>query len=210
MNPKDEEKLRSLLGPEFSDAEVAEFLREDPQFAESTDQLSRYLLPMQQDEIPELASDFTVRVMERLEAPSAWARFRERWLSLPRLAAASALAASLVGVLYVGYFRESTLGPALSVREALGPEGQKVYFVRFALRRPGAREVAVAGDFNQWTPAVLTPSSDEDGGFSVEVPLAEGSYSYAFVVDGKQWVPDPAADRWVEDGFGQRNSVINL
>ncbi len=207
---EDEKKLRELLGPEFSDEEIAAALREEPELGEGAEALAKRLQGATRGEIPPLPADFTARVMERLDAPGLWERLRGRWLSFPRLAAASALAAGLAGVLYIGYFREPAMGPPLSVREALGPEGQKVYFVRFALRQPGAKQVAVAGDFNQWTPSVLAPSADAEGVFTVEVPLAEGTYSYAFVVDGKRWVADPAADRWVEDGFGQRNSVINL
>jgi len=204
-----EQKLRELLGPEFSDEEIAALLREEPELGEGLEGFAARWQALR-GEIPPLPADFTARVMERLEAPGLWERFRARWLSLPRLAAAGALAAGLAGVLYLGYFREPALGPPLSVREAAGPEGRKVYFVRFALRQPGAKQVAVAGDFNQWTLAALAPSAEGEGLFTVEVPLAEGTYSYAFVVDGRRWIPDPAADRWVDDGFGQRNSVINL
>lgn len=204
-----EKELRELLGSEFSDEEIAEVLREEPELGEGLEVFSARWQALRR-EVPPLTADFTARVMARLEAPGLWERFCARWLSLPRLAAAGALAAGLVGVLYLGYFREPVLGPPLSVREAAGPEGRKVYFVRFALRQPGAKQVAVAGDFNQWNPAVLAPSAEGEGLFTVEVPLAEGTYSYAFVVDGRRWVPDPAADRWVDDGFGQRNSVINL
>lgn len=207
---RDEKKLRELLGPEFSDDEIAAVLREEPELGEGAELLAARLQGAARGETTGLSADFTARVMERLEAPGLRERRRERWFSFPRLAAATALAAGLAGILYIGYFREPALGPPLSVREALGPEGQKVYFVRFALRRPGAKQVALAGDFNQWSPAALAPSADAEGVFTVEVPLAEGTYSYAFVVDGKRWVADPAADRWVEDGFGQRNSVINL
>lgn len=204
-----EKKLRELLGPEFSDEEISEILREEPGLGEGIEGFAARWQSLRR-EVPPLPADFTARVMRRLESPTLWERFRVRWLSFPRLAAAGALAAGLVGILYLGYFREPALGPPLSVHEVLGPEGQKVYFVRFVLRQPGAKQVSVAGDFNQWTPAALTPSAEAEGLFTVEVPLAEGTYGYAFVVDGRSWVPDPAADRWVDDGFGQRNSVINL
>ncbi len=202
-------QLRGLLGPEFSEEEIAALLREEPGLGEGLEGFAARWRSLRR-EVPSLPADFTVRVMDRLEAPGLWERFRARWLSVPRLAAAGALAAGLAGVLYLGYFREPVLGPPLSVREAAGPEGQKVYFVRFALRQPGAKQVAVAGDFNQWNPAALAPVAEGEGLFTVEVPLTEGTYSYAFVVDGKRWVADPSADRWVDDGFGQRNSVINL
>jgi hypothetical protein len=40
--------------------------------------------------------------------------------------------------------------------------------------------------------------------------MEEGTYTYAFLVDGKKWIPDPAVSRKVADGFGNVNSLINL
>jgi hypothetical protein len=31
-----------------------------------------------------------------------------------------------------------------------------------------------------------------------------------FVLDGKEWVPDPNALRYVNDGFGNRNSILEI
>ena len=210
MKKENENKLRELLGEEISPEEIAEILREEPELPDAAGPLLELLRRGQPDAIPELRADFTARVMERIEADGKAERLRPRWRLVPLFATASAIAAAFTLFFYFGNFREPSLGTPLSVREAQGPDRQKVFFVRFALKQPGAKQVAVAGDFNQWNPAPLTASADEAGVFTVEMPLAEGTYSYNFVVDGQRWIPDPAADRWVEDGFGQRNSVINL
>jgi 1,4-alpha-glucan branching enzyme len=81
-------------------------------------------------------------------------------------------------------------------------------FVRFVLYAPGAKRVAVAGTFNQWdqTTAPLVPAGT-GGVWSTTLALPVGQHQYAFVVDGRRWVADPAAPA-VDDGFGRRNSVL--
>jgi hypothetical protein len=78
--------------------------------------------------------------------------------------------------------------------------------VRFTLRAPGARQVAVVGDFNRWDPAA-TPLARGTGAWEVEVPLAPGRHAYAFVVDGSRWVLDPAAPSERDPDFGRPRSV---
>ncbi len=83
-----------------------------------------------------------------------------------------------------------------------------VVFVRFVLYAPGAKRVAVAGTFNQWdqTAAPLVPAGT-GGVWSTTLALPVGQHQYAFVVDGRRWIADPAAPA-VDDGFGRRNSVL--
>jgi hypothetical protein len=93
---------------------------------------------------------------------------------------------------------------AVAVRDA----SPNVVFVRFVLYAPGAKRVAVAGTFNQWdqTAAPLVPAGT-GGVWSTTLALPVGQHQYAFVVDGRRWVADPAAPA-VDDGFGRRNSVL--
>jgi hypothetical protein len=44
--------------------------------------------------------------------------------------------------------------------------------------------------------------------WAIELSLPPGRHVYAFVVDGREWVPDAAAARAPEDEFGRPNSVI--
>jgi 1,4-alpha-glucan branching enzyme len=83
--------------------------------------------------------------------------------------------------------------------------------VRFTLRAPKASSVVVVGDFNGWSKS-STPLTDEDGDgiWTVSVPLEPGIYQYNFLVDGKEWRSDPAADGRRRDGFGGYNSVLRI
>jgi len=85
--------------------------------------------------------------------------------------------------------------------------GDSVY-VRFVLYAPAAQRVAVAGTFNQWDQNASPLARVGAGGvWAITLSLPQGHHQYAFVVDGAQWVPDPAAPG-VDDGFGRRNSMV--
>ncbi len=89
----------------------------------------------------------------------------------------------------------------------LSAEGVTV-FVQFRLHAPEASEVRLAGSFTEWEPLHrLHPAGD--GMWSVMVPMDPGIHDYAFVLDGTEWTPDPAAPR-VDDGFGGENSRLAL
>lgn len=78
----------------------------------------------------------------------------------------------------------------------------------FSLAAPRASSVALAGSFNQWDPSRHPLSGpDRNGTWTVTVPLAPGRYEYLFVINGSQWVADPAA-LTTDDGMGGRNSLI--
>jgi 1,4-alpha-glucan branching enzyme len=82
--------------------------------------------------------------------------------------------------------------------------------VRFVLPARGAKRVALAGDFNGWrTDDVLLRDERGDGVFSATVALPPGRHSYLFWVDGR-WQEDPAASASLPDGFGRRNSILEL
>jgi 1,4-alpha-glucan branching enzyme len=82
--------------------------------------------------------------------------------------------------------------------------------VRFVIEAKGARKVALAGDFNDWSPeSTLLEGPDAAGNFVATVPLAQGDHEYMFVVDGA-WVTDPRAAERRPDGFGRQNAVLRL
>ena len=81
--------------------------------------------------------------------------------------------------------------------------------VKFVLVAPQAARVSLVGDFNRWDPAATPMQRTPTGGtWSVVVPLSAGRHEYAFVVDGKQWLPDPSAPLAPVDGLGAPNSVV--
>jgi hypothetical protein len=83
--------------------------------------------------------------------------------------------------------------------------------IQFVLAAPGASRVSLVGDFNGWDSAStpLRPVGAA-GVWSVEVPLPPGRHEYAFLIDGREWRPDPAAPRALANEYGPPNSVITV
>jgi chromosome partitioning protein len=82
--------------------------------------------------------------------------------------------------------------------------------VVFAAHFEKARNVLLAGDFNNWTPQA-TPMicGERPGDWRKILPLPPGRYKYRLVVDGK-WVTDPN-NRIVEaNQFGEMDNVIEV
>jgi predicted carbohydrate-binding protein with CBM48 len=162
---------------------------------------------------------FDARVMAevRRATPAVWRRAL-RWWTEPRplrvsplagLACAAGVAALLVVELVL--LRPTPPSPIHEAAAAsvVIPAEPGTEMVQFVLVAPQASTVSVVGDFNDWDPS-RTPLRAEAaaGVWSVNVPLRSGQHQYAFVVNGKEWRPDPAAPRAVTDDFGSPNSVI--
>ena len=82
--------------------------------------------------------------------------------------------------------------------------------VLFQLPAPTAREVTIVGSFNDWKPDRTRLSGpDENGMWHTSVKLPKGTHHYKFLVD-EAWVIDPENPKIVEDGFGGRNSVLEI
>lgn len=71
-----------------------------------------------------------------------------------------------------------------------------------------AREVILAGSFNEWNEKKLRMIKTKDG-WKLPMFLKEGSHTYKFIVDGK-WYTDPDNLKQRDDGFGNINSVLDL
>lgn len=83
--------------------------------------------------------------------------------------------------------------------------------VLFRYRNSDAKKVCVVGDFNDWSPMVDPMTDDNsDGEWTLFYPLAPGTYAYKFLVDGKNWVPDPSNPLSEPDGFNGRNSIVKV
>jgi len=88
---------------------------------------------------------------------------------------------------------------------------QEPVLVQFVFSAPGARSVAVAGDFNGWEPdAFLLRDDDGDGVWTGLFPVPRGIHKYMFIVDGDRWVTDPYATAYVDDGFGGKNALLEI
>ncbi len=90
----------------------------------------------------------------------------------------------------------------------LGPVAITEILVEFSLDAPGATTVAVAGDFSGWESIFILDDADGDGIWTGRIPITPGVHQYMFVIDGTEWVTDPRAQRYSDDGFGNRNAVL--
>ena len=77
----------------------------------------------------------------------------------------------------------------------------------FSLKAPEAREVCVAGSFNDW--ALVPLSSDPAGTWTCSMDLDAGEYEYRFFVDGVWW-DDPMNEMRRGNEFGTQNCVLNV
>lgn len=69
-----------------------------------------------------------------------------------------------------------------------------------------ARRVMVAGSFNDWKDNELALRKTGTG-WELPLYLAEGTYTYRFIVDGR-WMADPGNPQKAPNEFGEYNSII--
>jgi 1,4-alpha-glucan branching enzyme len=79
--------------------------------------------------------------------------------------------------------------------------------ISLELIKPDAKNVCVAGSFNEWQPEKAPLCSLGNGRWAGKLAVKPGRHEYLFVVDG-QWLPDPNAKESVQNPFGGRNSVL--
>lgn len=136
------------------------------------------------------------RVLQELAGRSArrglWARIRAFFVQpVPRWALVGAACALLLGFA-LGRFTSPKPIPSFTSN-------------LFVIAAPGARAVAVVGDFSAWQPLSLY-DHDGDGIWTAIIPLPPGRYEYAFLVDGKWVGQDPLAQEYLRT-FGEYVSV---
>ena len=79
----------------------------------------------------------------------------------------------------------------------------------FSLDAPQAKEVFLAGDFNDWNKEKHPLKKNAKEVWEKTAMLFPGRYEYKFLVDG-QWESDPENHQTCRNCFGTRNSVINV
>ena len=137
--------------------------------------------------------------------------------SRPQWRAPLALAATFLLGIGVGQwsagesFSEDARAPSV-LAEATLPLGDSDASVpvRLVLYAPEADQVAVAGTFNDWNAGEMRLEKTEEGLFHAVIHLPHGRHEYMFVLDGQRWVTDPTASLAVNDGFGNRNAVLEI
>ena len=98
----------------------------------------------------------------------------------------------------------------VAVVTLLGAGSASATPVTFRFQPPGAAQsVSLAGSFNDWSTSAA-PLADRGGVWEATIELAPGSYQYKFVVNGNQWLTDESAKSFADDGFGGKNSVVEV
>ena len=162
------------------------------------------------------------RLMDAIRAEPVPARrgrlsllFEPHRFSLPPIATV-AMAAGLVGIGVLGglaIHRDGRLPIERAPRVGVGyprlPESVSPRAIKFVLVAPKAAHVSLVGDFNGWD-ASRNPMTAQgtDGTWTVFVPLQPGLHTYSFVVDGTNFVADPAAPIAPDDGYGHKSSLV--
>jgi hypothetical protein len=72
-----------------------------------------------------------------------------------------------------------------------------------------AREIYIAGSFNNWDPRARRLARQRNGKWTATLSLAPGRYEYRLVVDGK-WQEDSGAAKFAANPFGGFNSIIEV
>src|SRR5215467_4438305 len=85
----------------------------------------------------------------------------------------------------------------------------KINRISLELVKPDAKQVCVAGSFNEWKPDTTPLTQKGNGRWVGDLAIKPGRHEYLFVVDG-QWMPDPNARESVQNPFGGRNSILGV
>lgn len=88
--------------------------------------------------------------------------------------------------------------------------------VAVSTRAPQAKEVFVAGTFNDWNPRSHPLAPVGDGQWRLSLDLPAGLYEYKFIIDG-QWCCETGCDKpydgcsgCVANQFGTMNRVLDV
>lgn len=156
------------------------------------------------------------RVMAEIEALPAPGVLRRAvdWFLRPHAVRISpmtvGLAAAAVAMLTLlpaeSPLRESPHAPGTPAVIEASREAMVV--VEFRVEATGARSVAIAGDFTGWRADQEMEDLNGDGVWTGRVAIRPGVYAYMFVIDGSEWIADPNAERYLDDGFGKQNAVL--
>lgn len=84
--------------------------------------------------------------------------------------------------------------------------GSSVTFEFFA---PEARQVTLAGTFNNWNTAETVLKKEKSGRWKVEVALPPGRYEYRYLVDGS-WQNDQRPVACVKNAYGSSNCILEV
>jgi 1,4-alpha-glucan branching enzyme len=143
----------------------------------------------------EVSDNFTKEILEKL--PEQPRKNLIRTTNYTGLRWAIAIASFVIIVLGIYFINMNNLNNI------------KLAIVSFEVNAPEAQSVSIAGDFNNWD-CNKTKLINHNGTWKITLNLKPGHYQYMFVIDGKKWAPDPNAKEYIDDGYGNKNSIIDI
>jgi len=106
--------------------------------------------------------------------------------------------------------------PSRSTPAEIDRKIEAIYGVRqegevmiFRSRQPGASEIQLAGDFNDWMPHTTPMRKIGDGEFEARLRLPKGRYRYRLVVDGR-WSHDVFNPVIETNEYGELSSIVEI
>ncbi|MCP4250158.1 MAG: hypothetical protein GY778_24205, partial [bacterium] len=108
--------------------------------------------------------------------------------------------------------------PAPASHEEIAAKIEAIYGVRqgddgivFRSHLPEAKQVQIAGDFNDWMPHTLPMNRDDrtGGDYVAKLHLPTGRYRYRLVIDGR-WSHDAANPHVETNEYGELNSIVEV
>lgn len=211
------EEIHRLLDGDIASGEreaIIEQIQADPALRKEFDALGAAVELLEREGRVQAPLAFTASVMAKLPpGKGSLAERLRRFLFTSRVLRwnmAGALAIALLTVITaVVMVRQMTTRIVPGPEHAAYLAGARTETVRLTFVAPGARQVAVAGDFNKWRTDTHIMTR-ENGMWTIDLPLKPGVYTYMFIVDGEHWVTDPGAGSYRDDGFGNRNAVMRV
>ncbi|MBN2185278.1 MAG: isoamylase early set domain-containing protein [Candidatus Krumholzibacteriota bacterium] len=92
--------------------------------------------------------------------------------------------------------------------ETLNANDTHLRKITLQLEYPGAKEVSVISDFNNWAPGATPMNRTSSGNWQTVLELPRGRYHYLFIIDKKLKITDPSNENREPDGFGGDNSIL--
>lgn len=85
----------------------------------------------------------------------------------------------------------------------------KLKEIVFSISAPEAKEVFIAGEFNNWKLDEESRMTKENNCWIKKISLSPGAYRYRFVLDGV-WTEDPNNQKREKNPFGEEDSLLEI
>jgi len=88
-------------------------------------------------------------------------------------------------------------------------KGSNIMAVEFSFDAPDAKEVCLAGTFNNWDVRAIPMKNVDGKGWRAKISLAPGRYEYKYRMDGV-WVEDVPGAEKIPNAFGTYNFSVQV